>query len=94
MKVRMLGAAGGHVTGSGTYFETETARVLVDFGQFQGGAEGGELNRLPDDLDVGRLSAVVLTHGEEQSRQALSEDVARRFGLEALVPALGESFSL
>ena len=62
MRIQMFGAAGGHVTGSGTLLETDKARVLVDFGQFQGGDEAAELNCLPDAIAPGKLDAVVLTH--------------------------------
>ena len=60
MRIQMLGAAGGHVTGSGMLVETDEARLLVDFGQFQGGDEHPTLNRLPEGLDAKNLSAVVL----------------------------------
>ncbi len=62
MRIQMLGAAGGHVTGSGMLLESDKARVLVDFGQFQGSADLVSLNRLPEDLDAADLDAVVLSH--------------------------------
>jgi metallo-beta-lactamase family protein len=37
MKIKIAGAAGGEVTGSGYFVQTEHARVLVDAGMFQGG---------------------------------------------------------
>ncbi len=61
MKLRFFGAA-GEVTGSCTLVETDRARLVVDFGMFQGGGEAERHNRRfppvrPDDLDV-----VLLTH--------------------------------
>lgn len=60
IRIHVLGAAGG-VTGSCYLVETSKARVMVDFGQFQGpDARGGSNYVLPPDL--GTLNAVVLTH--------------------------------
>jgi metallo-beta-lactamase family protein len=61
IKITLLGAA-GDVTGSSYLVETGTARVLVDFGLFQGGRECEAQNVLPEGLDVAHLDAVVLTH--------------------------------
>lgn len=60
-RVTLLGAA-GDVTGSAYLVEIPTARVLVDFGLFQGSRECEAQNILPPQLDVSRLDAVVLTH--------------------------------
>jgi metallo-beta-lactamase family protein len=62
MKIIPFGAA-GEVTGSAYLVESPTARVLVDFGMFQGGRDTEEKNVVPDGLDPKRLDAVVLTHG-------------------------------
>ena len=62
MRVTILGAAGGEVTGSAYLLETPRARVLVDAGLFQGGGEAEALNRDHDGLEVAGLDAVVLTH--------------------------------
>lgn len=62
MKVTPFGAA-GEVTGSAYLVETTTARVLVDFGMFQGRSDADEKNIVPPELDPARLDAVVLTHG-------------------------------
>lgn len=62
MKLTFLGAAGGVVTGSAYLLETRRARVLVDFGQFQGGRRVEALNRMPGKVAARRLDAVVLTH--------------------------------
>ena len=37
MRVKVLGAAGGEVTGSAYLIQTNEANVLVDAGMFQGG---------------------------------------------------------
>jgi metallo-beta-lactamase family protein len=60
MKITLLGAGGGEVTGSCYLVETATARVLVDCGLFQGSRKIENYNRRPK--VGGRLDAVVLTH--------------------------------
>lgn len=62
MRFTFFGAAGGEVTGSGLLVETEQATVLVDFGMFQGSHEARKFNRVPKDLPLNDLNAVVLTH--------------------------------
>ncbi len=62
MKIHVIGAAGGEVTGSAYLVETSQARVLVDCGLFQGGKKAEALNRPP--LEPGHnLDAVLITHG-------------------------------
>ena len=61
MKITFFGAA-GEVTGSAYLLETDQARVLSDFGSFQGGNHREERNVLPAGLDVARLTAVLVTH--------------------------------
>jgi metallo-beta-lactamase family protein len=61
MRITLLGAA-GEVTGSGYLVETDRARVLVDFGMFQGRGNGNGKNADIDPVVPGRLDAVVLTH--------------------------------
>lgn len=61
MKITTLGAAGGEVTGSCYLVQTQTARVLVDCGMFQGGQRADALNRAA--LPVEALDAVLITHG-------------------------------
>ncbi len=61
MKITLHGAA-GEVTGSAYLLETDRARVLVDFGMFQGGRNTEAKNVLPAGLDPRRLDAVLLTH--------------------------------
>ena len=62
MQIRVIGAAGGEVTGSAYMIETKRARVLVDCGMFQGGKKSESLNRPPMNPNKS-LDAVVLTHG-------------------------------
>lgn len=61
MKITLHGAA-GDVTGSAYLVETERARVLIDFGMFQGGARMEEKNVLPAGILAQRLDAVLVTH--------------------------------
>src|SRR5215469_10714656 len=62
MKITMIGAAGGEVTGSAYMIQTGSRRVLVDCGMFQGGKKSESLNR-PPTRPNSRLDAVLLTHG-------------------------------
>src|SRR6516164_1780627 len=61
MKITVIGAAGGEVTGSAYMVQTNKARVLVDCGMFQGGKKSESLNRPPAKTG-NRLDAVLLTH--------------------------------
>ncbi len=61
MKITILGAAGGEVTGSAYLIETGQARVLVDCGEFQG-HRADALNRPPLGAGEAPPDAVVLTH--------------------------------
>lgn len=63
MKITVLGAGGGEVTGSSYLVETRQARVLVDFGLYQGGRVAEELNRTSAGVPRSGLDAVILTHG-------------------------------
>ena len=62
MKITIVGAAGGEVTGSAYYVQTKLASVLVDCGLFQGGKKSEALNRPPTGPKQ-KLDAVLLTHG-------------------------------
>jgi len=62
MKIKILGAAGGEVTGSAYYVQTKQASVLVDCGLFQGGKKAEALNR-PPTAPRQKIDAVLLTHG-------------------------------
>lgn len=61
MRVTILGAAGGEVTGSAYLVETRQAKVLVDCGLFQG-HHVEALNRPPLGDSSAQLNAVLLTH--------------------------------
>jgi metallo-beta-lactamase family protein len=62
MRIAVIGAAGGEVTGSAYMVETDRSRVLVDCGLFQGGRKSEALNR-PPAKPRSALDAVLLTHG-------------------------------
>src|SRR4026209_810576 len=63
MKIRIVGAAGGEVTGSAYYVQTKQASVLVDCGLFQGGKKSEALSR-PPTTPKQNIDAVLLTHGQ------------------------------
>jgi metallo-beta-lactamase family protein len=62
MRIRFLGAA-GDVTGSAYHVMTNEASILVDCGFFQGKKTESQKNRRTDQIEDGKLDAVVLTHG-------------------------------
>jgi metallo-beta-lactamase family protein len=62
MRITILGAASGEVTGSAYLVDSGRARVLVDCGLFQGGDHAEELNRRPLGAGSAGLDAVLLTH--------------------------------
>jgi metallo-beta-lactamase family protein len=62
MKIKVVGAAGGEVTGSAYLIQTDNAKVMVDAGMFQGGKESEEKNKLPEGADPRSLDALLLTH--------------------------------
>lgn len=62
MKLRFLGAA-QEVTGSCYLLETQSARILVDCGLFQGSREAYDKNQAAFPFDAKQISAVILTHG-------------------------------
>ncbi len=59
MKITLVGATGGEVTGSCYIIETKQARILVDCGLFQGGKKSEALNRPPTTPNL-TLDAVLL----------------------------------
>ena len=61
MKITVIGAAGGEVTGSAYVLDTKKGRVIVDCGMFQGGRKSESLNRPPARPNT-HLDAVLLTH--------------------------------
>lgn len=62
MKIKVVGAAGGEVTGSAYLVDTANARVMIDAGMFQGGKATEKKNRLPEGADPRTLDALLLTH--------------------------------
>ena len=62
MRIKIVGAAGGEVTGSAYFVQTESANLLVDAGMFQGGKKSEAKNRLPAGVNLSKLRAVLLTH--------------------------------
>lgn len=62
MKIIVVGAAGGEVTGSAYLVLTDKAKVLIDAGLFQGGKATEEKNKLPEGADPRKLDAILLTH--------------------------------
>jgi metallo-beta-lactamase family protein len=62
MKITLLGAAGGEVTGSAYLVQTSGTSVMVDCGLFQGTQKLENFNRLPTSSALKHLQAVVLTH--------------------------------
>jgi metallo-beta-lactamase family protein len=62
MKVTLLGASGGEVTGSAYLLQTASSNVLIDCGLFQGARKLENSNRLPAREALRYLDAVVLTH--------------------------------
>jgi metallo-beta-lactamase family protein len=78
MRITLCGAA-GEVTGSGYLVETDRARVLVDFGMFQGRRATDGKNRDLGPVDPKALDAVVLTHAHLDHTGRLPLLVARGF---------------
>ncbi|MCC6425545.1 MAG: MBL fold metallo-hydrolase [Phycisphaerales bacterium] len=62
MRIKLLGASGGEVTGSAYLLQTDRANVMIDCGLFQGSQRVENYNRLPTRERLGELDAVVLTH--------------------------------
>ncbi len=61
MKITLHGAA-GDVTGSAYLVETDQARVLIDFGMFQGNSRIEAKNVIPSGLTPAKLDSVLVTH--------------------------------
>jgi metallo-beta-lactamase family protein len=62
MKIKLVGASGGEVTGSAYIVRTPRATIMVDAGMFQGGRQSEAKNRLPAGARPDELDAVLLTH--------------------------------
>jgi len=78
MRITVCGAA-GEVTGSGYLVETSRARVLVDFGMFQGRRATDGKNRDLGPVDPRALDAIVLTHAHLDHTGRLPLLAARGF---------------
>ncbi len=93
MKIALLGAAGGEVTGSAYLLQTAAATVIIDCGLFQGSQKLENSNRLPTTAAMQQLKAVVITHAhlDHTGRLPLLTDcIQRRFGLRSEMPAYRE----
>ena len=62
MKIKLVGASGGEVTGSAYVVRTKNATILVDAGMFQGGRQSEAKNRLPSGVRPDEIDAILLTH--------------------------------
>src|SRR5689334_693054 len=62
MKIKLVGASGGEVTGSAYVVRTRNATIMVDAGMFQGGKQSEAKNRLPAGVRPEQLDALLLTH--------------------------------
>ncbi len=61
MRIKFCGAASG-VTGSCHLIETDNHKVLLDCGQFQGGADQDKMNREDFPFNPAEIDCVVLSH--------------------------------
>ncbi len=87
MRISLCGAA-QEVTGSGYLVETATARVLVDFGMFQGSRRAEARNATVAPVNPLSLDAVVATHAHLDHTGRLPLLPARGFrGLIHATPA-------
>src|SRR5262245_9325162 len=62
MKIKLVGASGGEVTGSCYVVRSKRATILVDAGMFQGGRQSEAKNKLPAGVRPDEIDAVLLTH--------------------------------
>lgn len=63
MKIKLVGASGGEVTGSAYVIRANESTILVDAGMFQGGRRSEAKNRLPPGVRPEEIDAILLTHG-------------------------------
>lgn len=78
MKIKFCGAATG-VTGSCHLISTEKHKILLDCGQFQGGADADELNRADFPFNPAEIEAVVVSHAHVDHSGRLPLLVKRGF---------------
>jgi metallo-beta-lactamase family protein len=79
MRVTVIGAAGGEVTGSAYLVESGESRVLVDFGMFQGVPNADQKNRVAKWYTFRRLNSVLVTHAHLDHTGRLPILAQRRF---------------
>jgi len=92
MKITLLGAAGGEVTGSAYLLQTRSANVLIDCGLFQGSQKLENSNRLPTQAAMRQLDAVVLTHAHLDHTGRLP--LLTRFGYKGPIYATSATVAL
>jgi metallo-beta-lactamase family protein len=79
MKVTLLGAASGEVTGSSYLVESGDSKVLVDFGMFQGVPNADQRNRVAKWYTFRKLNSVLVTHAHLDHTGRLPILAQRRF---------------
>ena len=72
--------AAGEVTGSCTLLRTAKARVVVDFGMFQGSPEDEARNAIAPEIDFALVDAIVVTHAhiDHVGRLAMATELGFR----------------
>ena len=85
MKITVVGAAGGEVTGSAYYVQT--------VGGFSAHAGQTDLLKWFSALAPSR-PRVVLTHGEDEPRRELAKLIQKRFHLPSKLPEMGDVIQL
>jgi metallo-beta-lactamase family protein len=63
VKIKLVGASGGEVTGSAYVVRANGSTILVDAGMFQGGRQSEAKNKLPSGVRPQDFAALLLTHG-------------------------------
>src|SRR4029453_15567313 len=92
MKIKLVGASGGEVTGSSYVVRTPRATVLVDAGMFQGGRQSEAKNKLPAGVRPAEIDAVLLTHAHLDHTGRLP--LLFKHGFEGPVYATGATIDL
>ena len=72
--------AAGEVTGSCTLLRTAKARVVIDFGMFQGSPEDEARNAIAPEIDFALVDAIVVTHAhiDHVGRLAMATELGFR----------------
>jgi metallo-beta-lactamase family protein len=92
MKIKLVGASGGEVTGSAYIVRTKRATILVDAGMFQGGRQSEAKNKLPPGVQPQEIDAVLLTHAHLDHTGRLP--LLFKHGFEGTVYATGATIDL